>query len=381
MKADHKFSFPKIPQKPIPKQESHKQEIQTKKQHESTNQQEIINKIEEYEQSLRSSEISDSVEIPLQKLNSTPGNKTPNLSFKKKLSNLEPFNFRETRGYNLQNKEGQSSFCKNKQFLNNIWIACLDEEIKDLDHLKNTKTTFEYIQKKRMSEESSLLSLDEFSESYKERKLESIKDTLMNLLKKGESPCKALARLRACLKKPSQHLGNVLSSKANRKFTIDKNSSPGSLKKHSFTFKMNRSERKKTKKGKSKCDSTKNKSLLGKRIEFDDFFNVKSETSSISSNNTFSVFDFEKKELPKHLQHVDKSMVNSQEEIKKQIRNIIECCNILNKLNSFEIYFMRKEDIRDFIFKQFEQEIPEKSEDVEVNIPINDESFNKPKIH
>ena len=163
-----------------------------------------------------------------------------------------------------------------------------------------------------MSEESSLLSLDEFSESYKEKKLDNIKNTLMSLLNKGESPCKALERLRLLLKNNINKSSTNPNSKKSRKFTIDKNNSPKSAKKESFSFKLNKSDLKKSKFQKNLEKISFDNNFLKKRVDFNDIFNVRSETSSISSINANSVFDFEKKELPPHLKELNDSLMDTQ---------------------------------------------------------------------
>ena len=139
--------------------------------------------------------------------------------------------------------------------------------------------------------------------------------------------------------------------------------------------------------------SIKTKNLLGKRGSFDEHPKMFSETSSVSSMNN-SILDFDKRKLPKHLQGIGKSMMDTPgkiskfnfikynnnfiDQIKKKIDKIMEICNILQHCGVPDIYFMRKEDIKKFIF---EEDNPVK----ELNTSATTISFNKPsknpKIH
>jgi hypothetical protein len=122
--------------------------------------------------------------------------------------------------------------------------------------------------------------------------------------------------------------------------------------------------------------------VLGKRSSFEVKTKVHSETSSVSSLNNNILFDFEKKKLPKSMEGVRKSMmgtpgkvlgflINIVDQLKKKCDKIMEICNILQHCGVPDIYFMSKEDIKEFIFDEDKIE-------KEVHTPKTTVSFNKP---
>jgi hypothetical protein len=192
-----------------------------------------LSELEKFELSSYSDLSSDSqTELPIERLNSTPKtnkkNEDPSLlphpgklkkgstSLKKlkmaKILNskarpqiaMEPFHMKEERDYHFIDKKGNFLY-KNYNAHNDAWLLSLDEEVADVNILKNKQKTYQYALNKKISrarsEESSLISVEEpmTSESFKEKKIETLKTTLLNLLENGESANRAINRIHKML--------------------------------------------------------------------------------------------------------------------------------------------------------------------------------------
>jgi hypothetical protein len=189
-----------------------------------------MNELENFELSSYSDLSSDSqTELPIERLNSTPRTtktkedpsllphpgkmKKAPVSLKKmkmsKMSNIkssrpkiamEPFNMREERDNHFIDNKGNFLY-KNYNAHNDAWLLSLDEEVSDVNILKNKKKIYEYAMNKKIlrarSDESSVISVDEAmtSESFKEKKIETLKTTLLSLLETGESANRAINRI------------------------------------------------------------------------------------------------------------------------------------------------------------------------------------------
>jgi DNA uptake protein ComE-like DNA-binding protein len=290
---------------------------------------------------------------------------------------------------------------QNYRTYNDAWLLSLDEEITDTRILKNRQKTYQEALNRKISraksEESSLISGEDqmTPENFKEQKIEGLKTTLLSLLETGESPNRAIKRFTGLL--PEKKAFKPFRKNV-RKNTIG--TSPCStnfleLQKPRLR-QQSRSEKKKklslnsaSKTNKISDSIVSVDPLLGKRKSFEEQPKVFSETSSVSSMNNNSLFDFDKKKLPKHLENVGKSMMDSPskfvifcnfiEKLKEKIDKVAKICNILQNYGVVDIYFMRREDIQKYIFKD------EDYKKKEVSAPSTAGSFNKPtkkpKIH
>ena len=216
MNTQNRFASPKKPQsegkellesKPStePVDEWKKIELLKMKKMPKT-EQEILKEVQEYEEHLDISSLSDSDEKPFPKINSVSREDVSCTAHLNKIIPLEPFNLRDEIDCNLIDSNGNFLIKNFNNSYNDAWLMSLDENISDPLILKDRKKTFEYVIKKKMSEDSSLKSVDEkdTTESLKDKKLETIKSALLDLLINGESPNQAIHRYRKLL--PSKNL-------------------------------------------------------------------------------------------------------------------------------------------------------------------------------
>ena len=340
----NQFSSPKKPAKQKqPKDEWAKiDKLKREKGFFKTEEQRVAD-MEDFEESYSSDFSLDSqTELPVERLNSTPrtikstteqtvlphpakpGRIIKGKSLKSRPSSqrpkisMEPFNMREERDNHFIDRKGNFLY-KNYRSHNDAWLLSLDEELTDPKVLGNKKKTYQFALNQKISraksEESSLISEDQMnSESFKERKIETLKTSLLGLLEIGESANKAIKRFTALL--PEQKVFKHFKKNV-RKNTV------GKKKSEELTFSVgkpklktqHRSEKKKKLKA-AKGELLSNRKvpqgpLLGKRRSFHEQPKVQSETSSVSSMNNNSLFDFDKQKLPKHLEKVGKSMMDS----------------------------------------------------------------------
>ena len=217
----NQFSSPK---KPITKNqcidEWAKIEKLKKKKNINQTEEQIIAKVEKYEESDYSDFSSDSqTELPIERLNSTPktlkskGNQTflahpakPGTMIKSNKFNnfrtkefmksvqlnrpqiaMEPFHMKDERENHFIDSRGNFLY-RNYNSHNDAWLLSLDEEVRDPKILKNKKKTYEYALtqkiKRARSEENSLMSAEDLitSDNFKEKKIETLKTTLLELL-------------------------------------------------------------------------------------------------------------------------------------------------------------------------------------------------------
>ena len=208
MNSKNRFSSPKKPSA-VKKTGKNVQVVdewdkikQLKEKKKRLTEEEYMEQIEQFKEQIDSSDSENSEEVSYERITSTPGNDSFSNSLKKVIP-LEPFNLKEERECNLIDSKGNFTHKSFNSMYNDAWLMSLDENISDPKMLKDRKTTFEYVYKKRMSEDSSIISGDDkdIPENFKKKKIESIKSTLLQLLQSGESPNQAIKRYRACLPK------------------------------------------------------------------------------------------------------------------------------------------------------------------------------------
>ena len=279
----NQFSSPK---KPITKNQclddwARIEELKRKKKTQQTEEQ-ILDNVEKYEELDYSDSSSDSqTELPVERLNSTPKSfkakgipgklahpaKPGSMKKSKKIISLkpkkfmksvqlnrprismEPFNMKDERDNHFIDSRGNFLY-KNYNSHNDAWLLSLDEEVRDPKILKNKKKTYEFAINQKIirarSEESSLKSADEFitSDSFKEKKIETLKITLLELLETGESANKAIKRFTGSLpgaKKFKPFKKNVRKNQSSKFFKLN-----NYYEKIFFKFNKNRSNCSKT---------------------------------------------------------------------------------------------------------------------------------------
>lgn len=232
--TSNKFSSPKKPptQNECIDEWAKIDQLRRQKPSNKTEEQRLID-LEQFEQSEFSDLSSDSqTELPIERLNSTPKSSKLNneptlrahpakpgrvparlkgLSRKNKRNTasrpqiaMEPFNMREERDNHFIDSKGNFLY-KNYRAHNDAWLLSLDEEVADPQILKDRRKTYEFALQKKISrvqsEDSSVKSIEDpmTSESFKERKIETLKSTLLNLLESGESANRAINRLHKLL--------------------------------------------------------------------------------------------------------------------------------------------------------------------------------------
>lgn len=230
----NKFSSPKKP----PTQDKCVDEwakidkLRRQKDINKTEEQRLID-LEKFEESEFSDLSSDSqTELPVERLNSTPKmsklRQEPTLlahpakpgrlpvtlkglsrSVKRNTASrpriaMEPFNMREERDHHFIDGKGNFLY-KNYRAHNDAWLLSLDEEVADPQILKDRRKTYEFALQKKISraqsEDSSVKSIEDpmTSESFKEKKIETLKSTLLGLLEPGESANRAINRIHKLL--------------------------------------------------------------------------------------------------------------------------------------------------------------------------------------
>ena len=310
-----------------------------------------VREMEDFEESYSSDFSLDSqTELPVERLNATPKSIKSNTELKTELPRpgrpgrtpgaslnkpgrgrtarsvrsqtpkvgMEPFNMREERDHHFIDSRGNFLY-RNYKTHNDAWLLSLDEEVADPRILRDKQKTYQFALNQKISrarsEESSLLSGEDqmTPENFREQKIESLQTTLLGLLEPGESPNRAIKRFTSLL--PGKKTFKPFKKNV-RKNTLGGSPSLTPELPKPRLRQQSKSEKKKKlappKKPKPADESPVSVDpLLGKRGSFEGPAKVFSETSSVSSVTTPSLFDFEKKKLPKHLEKVGQSMMDS----------------------------------------------------------------------